>query len=99
MIQKLSKTLKRNHREEEVENRRKRNLDEKVQKLNQKLLKASLKKSLNLKNNDKISIMQKLEIANKRKEKIDEKYEFIKNIYSENFIYQLIEADFFEIRV
>ena len=97
MIQKLSKTLKRNHREEEVENRRKQNLDEKVQKLNQKLLKASLKKSLNLKNNDKISIMQKLEIANKRKEKIDEKYEFIKNIYSENFIYQLIEADFFEI--
>jgi hypothetical protein len=91
--QRLSKTMQRNLKEEEVERKRKLDEEEYRNKIIRKLEKTYQKKE----EDSLFTVNDKLELVNKRRGKIEEKIEFLKSVYSENFIWELLQADYFNL--
>jgi hypothetical protein len=92
--QRLSKTLQRNLKEEEVEKKRKLDEEEYKKKIMRKIEKTYQKKEEDV---AVFKVDDKLELVNKRKNKIEEKIEFLKTVYTENFIWELLQADYFNL--
>jgi len=44
-----------------------------------------------------LSVDDKLDVASKRKIRIEDQIEFLKSVYSENFVWDLVEADYFDV--
>jgi hypothetical protein len=97
--QKLDKTLQRNLKEEAVEKKRKFNEDEVRSKILKKIEKSENSKILEVEEKIKLKIDDKIDLVNKRKLQMENQFEFLKNIYSENFIWELVQADYFDVDV
>jgi hypothetical protein len=91
--QRLMKTHQRNLKEEEVEKKRKFDEEEFKKRIIRKLEKNYQKKE----EDSLFTVNDKLELVHQRRNKIEEKIEFLKSIYSENFIWELLQADYFHL--
>jgi hypothetical protein len=97
MMQKLSKTIQRNIKEEQVEKKRKSLEDDLRNKILTKFDRKLNSSKLDQSNMISISNKEKFEEVMKRKNSLEEKIDFLKNVYSENFIWELLQADYFDV--
>lgn len=97
--QKLDKTLQRNLKEEAVEKKRKFNEEEIRSKIIKKIEKSENNKIDIVEEKIKLKIDDKIDLVNKRKLHMENQFVFLKNIYSENFIWELVQADYFDLDV
>ena len=93
--EKVRKMQERNIREEKVEERRKQQYSELTERINRKIEKAQQNRD-NLAEQYKNKYINKIFSAQERKKVIESKLNILKQMYQEDFIWDLMEADLFE---